>query len=580
MRAVFLSNRRGIVVGTVPAPTVGDGEVLIANSCSLISTGTELQTLKSAKEHNGIRQFRDPGSAVRKVIRKLNEGGIHGLVQRLTDPPETLSSLGYSTAGIVSAVGRHVTDLSPGDRVIGAGAQAAHHAEVVSVPRMLVARVPEGVPLAEASFTTLGAIAMQGVRRAECGLGETVAVIGLGLLGLLAVQVAKAAGLRVVGLDIAQRRVELAKTLGADLALLSDAPDTAARVSNFTAGFGADAVLLYAATASSDPVNLGFDLCRQRGRVVIVGAVGLHLERERMYRKELSVLMSTSYGPGRYDALYEEAGVDYPIGYVRWTENRQMQAFLELLAAGKVKVLPLVAKTFPIADAPAAYRLLQTDRQALAVLLEYGVFVPPPTKPETRTHVPARLIGNGPVRIAVIGLGGFIQGNRLPDLRALSDLYHLSAVVSSRSEEAAKVAKTFQVDSADTDYRRVLHDPQVELVLVGNRHDHHAMLTVAGLRAGKAMFVEKPLCLTLGQLDEICEAVRETDLPVFVGFNRRYSPFMRAIQAMLAKRDRPIMLTYRINVGPIAPGHWTLDPTIGGDELSARPVISSTSSCT
>jgi predicted dehydrogenase/threonine dehydrogenase-like Zn-dependent dehydrogenase len=465
-----------------------------------------------------------------------------------------------------------VGDLVPGQDVACAGAGYAHHAEVVAVPRNLVAPLPAGVELEQAAFATLGAIAMQGLRRAEVQFGETVVVLGLGLLGLLAVQIARAAGYGVIGLDIDERRVALARELGADEAFDSSLEDMPAHVLALTNGMGADAVVIFAATSSSDPVNLAFDLCRQRGRVVAVGAFGMELDRERMYRKELDFVMSTSYGPGRYDPLYEVEGVDYPVGQVRWTENRNMQAFLRLLAAGQVDVGPLISARYPIERAIEAYAMLESDARPLALLLEYPPVVeslftsrsPPAQGSASWQPLPA----DQRIGVAVIGAGSFARGAHLPALRAQSDDYHIAAVVTAHGDTAAAAAQQYGHPIITTDHREVLGLPGVHLALIGTRHHLHAPMVLDALAAGLPVFCEKPLCLTWEELEEISAAVAASCLPVWVGFNRRYSPLAAKLKRTLDGLPRPALITYHVNAGPLAADHWLRDAAIGG----GRPV--------
>jgi len=571
MQQVFLKNGQ-IAVEDVPAPTPGEKEVLVANAFSLISSGTEGAAVKSGAGGLLQKALHRP-DLVAKVWQKVREEGIRRTWERVREKAGQPQPLGYSTAGYVLATGRLVTDIAPGEPVACAGAQCAHHAEIVAVPRNLVAKVPAGVDLQGAAFATLGAIALQGLRRAEPQLGETVVILGLGLLGLLAVQLARAGGCRVVGIDVDRERVELAARLGAELALHAPTCDAVREVLAFTNGFGADAVVIYAATPSSDPVNLAFDLCRQRGRVVGVGAFGLDLDRERMYRKELDFRMSTSYGPGRYDPVYEEEGVDYPVGYVRWTENRNLQEFLRLLSCGRMQVKPLITATFPVERAPEAYGLLQGDKKPLGVLLAYPAregTLPDRDGIRAAARVnlrPRPAPAAGRLRVAVVGAGSFTREVHLPNLAALRDLYQIRAVVTAHGENAKSLAEKYGAVYAATDYRQVLADPEVDLVLIGTRHNLHYPMVMEALAAGKPVFVEKPLCLSREELEEIKRKIEETGLPVFVGFNRRHSPLARKLKEELARLPPPYLIHYRVNAGFLPADHWTQDPAVGGGRL-------------
>jgi len=554
------------------------GSVLVANVCSVISTGTERDAVRLGTERLWRKALRRP-QLVRQFIDKTRREGLAASVGKVREKKAELKPLGYSCAGCVIAVGRAVADLAPGQSVACAGAGHAHHAEIVTVPRNLVTSIPAGVDSEAAAFTTLGAIAMQGLRRAELDFGETVVVLGLGLLGLLAVQIARAAGYQVVGLDVDRERVALARELGAEAAFNSATDDVLAQIEALTGGLGADAVVIYAATSSSEPVNLAFDLCRQRGRVVAVGAFGMELDRERMYRKELDFVMSTSYGPGRYDSVYEEEGVDYPIGHVRWTENRNMQAFLALLASGQVDVRPLISGRFSIERAPEAYALLQGDARPLALLLTYQPTSQPPALARSETgqsrldQHPASSIqhpvsSDQPVGVAVIGAGGFVRSRHLPALQAQSADYRIAAVVTAHGEKATAVARQYDAPLVTTDHREALVAPGVHLALIGTRHHFHASMVLDALAAGLPVFCEKPLCLTPDELEEIRAAVAETGLPVWVGFNRRYSPLAVTLKQVLDDLRRPVLVTYRVNAGFLPADHWTQDPTVGG----GRPV--------
>ena len=569
MKQLFYTPGGSLAVHDVPPPALTDGSVLVANGCSVISTGTERDVVRLGTDSLWRKALRRP-QLVRQFIDKTRREGLGAALGKVQEKTAELKPLGYSCAGRVLSVGRAVADLSPGQRVACAGAGYAHHAQIVAVPRNLVAPIPPGVDFEAAAFTTLGAIAMQGLRRAGLTFGETVVVLGLGLLGLLAVQIARAAGYRVIGLDIDDERVALARQLGADAAFNSATDDVLAQVKALTDGLGADGVVIYAATPSSEPVNLAFDLCRQRGRVVAVGAFGMELDRERMYRKELDFVMSTSYGPGRYDSLYEEQGVDYPIGHVRWTENRNMQAFLALLASGQVDVRPLVSAHFPIERAPEAYALLQSDACPLALLLTYepsNVQRPTSNVQQPATSIQYPVPNDQTIGVAVIGAGGFVRRMHLPVFKAQSADYRIAAIVTAHGETATTVAKQYSAPLATTDHREALAVEGVHLALIGTRHHLHAPLVLDALAAGKAIFCEKPLCLTREELDEIRTAVAETDLPVWVGFNRRYSPLAVALKQALDNLRCPALITYRVNAGSLPAGHWTQDPTVGGGRL-------------
>ena len=466
---------------------------------------------------------------------------------------------GYSVAGTVREVGRDVVDLAPGDRVAAGGALYAHHAEIVAVPRNLVVRVPDGVALRHASFATMGSIAMQGVRRAAPQIGETVVVVGLGLVGQLSVQILGASGCRVIGVDPRADRVELAGSGPGGLVAGSGpaAADVEAAVFGATGGVGADAVLLCAGTASSEPINTAMRVVRQRGRVVIVGAVGMQIERGDFFRKEVELTMSCSYGPGRYDASYEEGGLDYPIGFVRWTENRNMQAFVDLIAQRRIDPEHLVADEHPLEDAPAAFAAAKEGAEArVARLLRY----PEPGAQAVRSV--RRAIASRPegaIGVAVIGAGGFAAETLLPALQAAGD-FSVRAVVTQRSASAAKIAQEFGAALAATDPDAALADPSVDAVVIATRHDSHARLAAAALAAGKHVFLEKPMAIRRDELEALRAQALASDRVFRVGYNRRYAPLSLAVRDALAAVSGPRVAVYRVNAGRVPAGHWTLGP--------------------
>jgi predicted dehydrogenase/threonine dehydrogenase-like Zn-dependent dehydrogenase len=586
MKQVLLKGKQ-VVVEEVPSPVPQDKEVLVKTCYSVISSGTERAAVQGSAQGLVSKAITNP-QLVQKGLQLIREQGVNKAWQIVRGLEGASSPLGYSLAGEVVSVGQGVTDINPGDPVACGGAQCAHHAGFVAVPRNLLAKIPPGVECAEAAFTTLGAIAMQGLRRASLSFGETVVITGLGLLGLLAVQIAGAAGYRVVALDIDQERVDLARKLGADLGLNSDRQDVVKEVFAFTGGLGADAVVIYAATESDGPVNQAFDICRQKGKVVGVGVFGMHFDREKMYRKELDFLISTSYGPGRYDPYYEEEGIDYPVGYVRWTENRNFQEFLRLLAAKKVQVKPLVSTVFPLEKAGEAYQWLTGKNKSLGILLEYSngtlaqdnkclVNDKPkgePEKKEVKSEV--REIFSAPVkafiprekiRVAVVGAGGFVGQVHLPNLTSLRDDFHLRAIITAHGHKAADLAKKYRADYADTDYQKVLADPEVDFILLGTRHNLHYPMIMQALAKGKPVFTEKPLCLNREELKAIKEKVASSGLPVYVGFNRRHAPLAVSMKEKLASLPRPYLIHYRVNAGFLPLEHWTQDPAVGGGRI-------------
>jgi predicted dehydrogenase/threonine dehydrogenase-like Zn-dependent dehydrogenase len=571
MKQVILRNGRA-VVEEVPAPALFPGSVLVRVAFACISPGTEGATLSSTEVRMGLgllkSALRHPDK-VRQVIASFKTRGFQATKALIQDRIAFGSPVGYSCAGIIAEVAEGVETFRPGDRVACAGSGYANHAEVVVVPQNLAAPVPPGLDLAPAATVTLGAIALQGVRRAQPALGEIIGVIGLGFLGQLTVQLLKATGCRVVGLDLRRPRVELARSVGMDDGLVPTDGDPEERIRQLTNGFGLDAVIITAATPSDDPVNLAMRLCRRKGRVVVVGDVGLKLQRQEMYRKELDLLMSTSYGPGRYDPLYEEGGLDYPYAYVRWTENRNMEAYLDLVARATLQLGPLLTTVFPLAEADRAYQALQREDGPPTVLLQNSL--PADATPlERRTVLTPRRAPQGErLRCAIVGAGSFAKGTHLPNLKQLADRFEIRAIVSRTGTSALAVARQYDAVVAATDYREVLNDPEIDAVLICTRHALHATQAAEALRAGKHVFLEKPMAIQREELADLAKTIRDLQAagtcPAFmVGFNRRFSPFALQVKESVRDRVHPLLIRYRMNAGPVPPGHWVNSPEGGG----------------
>jgi predicted dehydrogenase/threonine dehydrogenase-like Zn-dependent dehydrogenase len=549
------------VVEEVPAPVVGERSVLVRVAYSCVSPGTETARLRLS----GMPLYRRALAQRDHAKRALDVGRDQGFIRTYKRARNQLSAglpLGYSAAGTVIETGAEVTGCAVGDHVACAGAGIANHAEVIDVPVNLAVKVPSGLSSADASTVTLGAIALQGIRRTNPTLGETVGVIGLGIVGQLTAQLLVANGCRVVGSDRDGDRVRLAVENGMTHGVFP-AENFVERAHNLTDGYGADAVIIAAATSSNEVVRQAMQACRRKGRVVVVGDVGLHLQRADFYEKELDLLISTSYGPGRYDDVYELEGRDYPLPYVRWTENRNMEEYLHLLAAGQVSLAELDAQTYEVEDADEAYAAFDGDRPApLLVLFEYPV-----RHENVERKLPIRRVAakTGRVRVAVAGAGSFAQGTHIPNLLKLNDSFELRSVMSRTGSNAASVAKRHGAAYATTEYEEVLADDEVDLVLIATRHHLHAEMTLRALEAGKNVFVEKPLALNSEELDRI-EAFYEThEGPVLMtGFNRRFSPAaVRAKKALLG-RTTPLVANYRMNAGYIPRDHWVHGPEGGG----------------
>ncbi|MBA7523109.1 Inositol 2-dehydrogenase/D-chiro-inositol 3-dehydrogenase [subsurface metagenome] len=555
------------MVDEVPPPVLDENGLLVANAFSLISSGTERGTVKSGRESLLKKAIERPDLA-KKVLLKIRQEGITRTLAKVKGIIQEPKPIGYSTSGIVIEIGKNITDMNVGDKVACGGTQSAHHSEIDLIPRNLAVKIPENVDMSEGAFATIGAIAMQGIRRAERSFGETIVIVGLGLLGNLGAQISDSEGYKVIGFDLDKRRVDLAKSLGIESYTLKEV-DPLKKVLERTNGFGADAVILYVATDSSEPVNLAFDMCRQKGKVVLVGVCGLQLDREKMYKKELDFLISTSYGPGRYDRIYEEKGIDYPIGYVRWTENRNMEEFLNLISQGKVKVKELISATFPIEQATNAYRFLASEEKPLAVLVKYDCdkYIKEPLTERKISVSFQRKKTVGKIGVGIIGAGSFVQSVHLPNLKNLSEYYHLRAVVTQHGERAKFLAQQYRIDYATTDYKELLQDPQIDLAFIGTRHNLHYPMVIAAVKNEKAVFVEKPLCLKPEELEDIRKEVAKKKIPVIVGFNRRYAPFIVAIKQTLERLSPPYFIQYRVNAGLIPKDNWIQNPTIGGGRI-------------
>jgi polar amino acid transport system substrate-binding protein len=544
----------GVEVIDVPEPFLGPGEVLVRAEYSLLSSGTERSAVAAHSPTLASRLLQNP-SLLLKAAERLIRGKALASYKKFKEKAESPKPLGYSLSGVVIGVGQRIGDILPGMKVACGGTKFAHHAEIVSVPVNLCVPVPQGVGMQDASFVSVGAIAVHAIRRAGVDPGEAIAVIGLGLIGTIAALVARASGFRVIGVEKNSKRLALPRELGLEAFAPEEAVDA---VMELTAGLGADAVLLCTSGGGPDVVNLGFDLARPGGRVVLVGNTEPCGDRRRMYEKELELVMATSYGPGRYDPAYEEKGIDYPAKYIRWTEKRNMEYFLSLLAQGKFSpARDLKASVLPVESAPEAYRMLEGEDAPLAILFSYAseraptAARPLPPKPQGR------------IGVALVGPGRFAREVHLPLLAASPD-FQLRHIVSSSGEKAVEVARAYGARCSSL--QEALNDKGVDLVFVTTRHNSHAELVLQALSAGKAVFVEKPLALNLSQLEEIVEAQRRSGLPVVVGFNRRYSPLSAELKAFV-EEHRPSTILYRVNAGPLPKGHWLGDPEVGGGRL-------------
>ena len=582
MRQVLLKEGKAIVE-EVPVPSAEPGRVLVRTAFSILSAGTERAALHAGETPSLFERATDP-AAIRKAVDLLRSEGPAAVVDRLRATREPRATApGYAASGWVQSAGPGVLDRAPGTAVACAGAGHASHAEWISVPRQLTVPVPEGVPLDEAAFATLGSIALQGVRRSGIQIGECAVVLGLGLVGGLTAQILRAAGARVLGFDLDPARAARCRALGLE-AYDFGARDPRQEVPRATQGLLADAVVVCAAARGAEVANLAMRLCRRKGRVVIVGDVGLDLDRSLMYEKELDLLISTSYGPGRYDPIYEDKGIDYPAAYVRWTLNRNMGAFLDLVRQRRVAVRPLIDRVFPLAEAASAYDAIDVETaggRPIGVLLRYATEDAPAASatPETAGGAirPAAATAptgefetlTGPAReigVALCGAGSFVKAVQLPVLRKARG-FRLRGVATASPLNARETARRFGMERASTDLREILDDTDVDLVLIGTRHHLHAAQTLQALRAGKHVLLEKPLCLEEAEIAPILAEARRVRRLLAVGFNRRYSPIARRAREVLGRLDGPALFLYRVNAGPLPPGHWLQDPAEGGGRI-------------
>lgn len=553
-------------VADVPPPTCKQGTALVRTAASLVSAGTERMVVEFA-EKNLVGKARSRPDLVRQMIDKARREGVLTTVDAAFNRLDQPMPLGYSSAGTIIAVGEDLQGFKVGERVACAGGGYAVHAEYTIVPKNLLTHLPDHVDFESAAFATLGAIALHGFRLSESQLGERVAVIGLGILGLLAAGIASAAGCKVLGIDLDPRRVALAESMGFEAVLRDQALETSRKCSR---GHGCDAVLICADTPSDDPVILAGELARDRAKIVAVGAVGLNIPRKQYFEKELSFINSRSYGPGRYDAKYEEKGCDYPIGYVRWTEGRNLEAFVDLLAEDRLQVKPLVTHRFSIEDAPEAYELItgKKDENFLGVLLTYPQDEALKVEryklnlqPATSNLQPATC------NLGVFGAGNFASAVMLPAVRKIPGM-NLVGIVSGSGLSAHHAARKFNFDYATDDETRILNDPKINTVAILTRHHLHARQTIAALQAGKHVFVEKPLALNREELLAIREQLLNSENSLLtVGFNRRFAPLTRQLAAFIAPRKEPLVAHYRVNAGYIPLTHWLHDPAEGGGRI-------------
>ena len=576
MKQVLQNLRDGkTMVVDAPVPAPQPGEALVRTAVSLVSAGTERMVVDFAGK-SLLGKARSRPDLVRQMIEKTRREGLLTTLEAAFNKLDQPMVLGYSSAGTIVALGEGMQNFHAGQRVACAGGGYAVHAEYACVPKNLLTPLPDDLDFEQAAFTTLGAVALHGFRLAETQIGERLAVVGLGLLGLLAASIAMAAGCPVLGIDLDPRRVALGRQMGFEAVPREQAEEAA---QGFSRGRGCDAVLICADTPSADPVELAGAIARDRARVVAIGAVGLQIPRKIYYEKELTFLNSRSYGPGRYDPVYEEGGVDYPIGYVRWTEGRNLEAVIDLMSSSRLDVHPLISHRFTIEQAPEAYELItgQSQEPFLGVLLTY-----PQAQPETRHPAELSTLPSPPlhpqattrperVALGVLGAGNFATAVMLPALKGIPEL-ELVGIASASGASAQHAAGRYGFRYATGDESQILADPQINTIAILTRHHMHARQALAGLSSGKHVFCEKPLALDEAELDEIQQTLESSSRSgaasmLMVGFNRRFSPLARHLADFLAGRTEPLVAHYRVNAGYLPLNHWTQDLSQGGGRV-------------
>lgn len=543
------------ILADVPAPLVKKGSILIKSRVSLVSLGTERMLVEFGKA-NLIDKARQQPDKVKQVLDKIKSDGLwptlDAVFKKLGEP----LPLGYCNAGEVVAVGEDVSEFKVGDRVASNGP----HAEMVLVPKNLVAKIPDNVSYEEASFTVISAIGLQGMRLVNPTFGETITVIGLGLIGLITCQLLKANGCRVIGYDFDETKVDLAASLGVTAFKASAEADPVKICLEKTNGVGVDGVIITASTQSDEVISQAAQMCRKKGRIVLVGVVGLDIKRSDFFEKELSFQVSCSYGPGRYDEHYEQKGLDYPLPYVRWTEKRNFEAVLDGFSRGLVQVKPLITEVVKLEDFQSIYGQIGSSRSIASLL----VYAEEKTQTQSKIEISSSAFRKEKAVFGIIGAGNFTKMVIVPTMRKLG--YNIKYIASEKGLSSTMLAKKYQINFATSDYREILKDPEVNAVAVTVRHDLHASLILEALRAGKHVFVEKPLALSLQEISEIEKAYHESGKTLTVGFNRRFSPFAQKARELL-RDSGPINVIANMNAGFIPPGSWVHDLKVGGGRI-------------
>lgn len=539
----------------MPVPKVQPGQVLIRTTRSLVSLGTERMLVTFSKA-SLLEKARQQPERVKQVVNKLKSDGIGPTLETVFRKLDQPLPMGYCHVGQVIAIGEGVTDLRIGDRVASNGP----HAEVVCVPRSLVAPVPDSVSDDDAAFTVVGSIGLQGIRLLNPTLNETVVVVGLGLIGQLTAQLLRINGCRVIGIDIDEQKCQLAAQQGITTIRATQAHNPVQAVLDLTNQVGADGVIITASASSDELMAQAAQMSRRRGRIVLVGVVGLHLNRADFYEKELTFQVSCSYGPGRYDSAYEQQGQDYPLPYVRWTANRNFQTILQLLERGQLVVQPLITERLPLANCAEVYAQVQATNR-IATLFTY----PESVAIHPTVLLPTHTLGQRVQNIGIIGAGNYTEAVLLPTLKAVGAIP--KTIASIGGFKATLLARKYGIARSTTDYGEILDDPAIDLCLITTRHNSHAQLTIDALEAGKHVFVEKPLAIYAHELPKIVAAQQASGRMLMVGFNRRFSPYVQKMNALLGKIDAPINVVVTVNAGAVAPSSWVHDRTIGGGRI-------------
>jgi len=560
MKQLLIKNKK-LLIKDLPTPSISEKELLIKNEYSAVSTGTELAFLESQSKNIVSKAISNP-DLIKKALKMGLEKGVFKTSNEILNTLIEPQQLGYSCAGTVIKCGSKVRNFKTGDRVACAGAGIANHAEMVAVPENLAVKVPENVSLEEASFTTIGAIALQGVRRLKPQIGENIAVIGLGLIGLISVQILKTCGCNVLGIDIKEPRLIMAKKFGADLTLNPAKHNVSSKLISW--GRGADAVIITASSKKDDVLNLASSICRKKGIIVLVGAVEISAERDEIYKKELDILMSTSLGPGRYDPGYEEKGIDYPYPYVRWTENRNMSEFINLLSLGDITLSPLIDIKVKIDDAASIYRRIK-KQDAITAVISYPDRIKQLKKLKIDKMQKTRVDTNT-VKLALIGAGSFAVSYHLPNIVKIQD-FDLTYMIDTNQARAEELARRFGAHWIAPDYSTVIEDPGIKAAIISTRHDLHAGIAIDLLKRDIGVLVEKPAAINLIELKRLKTAAAKSKGVFTVGFNRRYSMLTLKLLELLKQTATPIVITYRINAGVLPIDSWPRDEETGGGRI-------------